>query len=162
MGSLSNTLGSPVGGGGFNRSRAFRRAWDVGPRALGRPLGGCLEVPWGAFFTSWVSVGGVPGRAKRVPGRPWRPLGDLLEASWRPTGAPKAAWSAKGGLPGAYGSLLAASWSGLGGLLEPSWIVLDASWTPKGRPKEAQEVPKWSPGGVLNGKLWNLPKLQNS
>ena len=31
---LSNTLGSPVGGGGFNRSRAFCRAWDVGSRAL--------------------------------------------------------------------------------------------------------------------------------
>ena len=35
---LSNTLGSPVGGGGFNRSRAFRRAWAVGLRALGQGM----------------------------------------------------------------------------------------------------------------------------
>ena len=62
------TLGSPVGGGGFNHSRAFRRAWDVGPGALGqgtsrnvawelglggawfgKPLGCLLELSWGAF-----------------------------------------------------------------------------------------------------------------
>ena len=119
--------------------------------ASGRSLGGVLGVLFDVLGVSW-----------RGPGRPrWGP-GEALEASWRPLGAPKAAWSAKGGLPGAYGSLLAASWSGLGGLLEPSWIVLDASWAPKGRPKDAHEVPKWSPGGVLNGKLWDLPKPQNS
>ena len=32
---ISNTLGSPFGGGGFNRSRAFRRALGVGLGALG-------------------------------------------------------------------------------------------------------------------------------
>ena len=35
-----------------------------------------------------------------------RGLGGLLEASWRPLGAPKASWSAKGGLPGANTAIL--------------------------------------------------------
>ena len=95
---------------------------------------------WAAFFTSWVSLGGDPGRAKRVREKPWRPLGGLLETSWRPLGAPRAAWSAKGGLPGAYGSLLAASWSGLGGLLEPSWDVLEVSWAPKGSQRRPERL----------------------
>ena len=117
------------------------------------PLG--LEASWGALFdvlgVSWRG----PGVAQRIPG-------EALEASWRLLGAPKAAWSAKGGHPGVHGALLEASWDGLGGLLELSWTISEASWTPKGCPKQAQEVPKWSPGGVLNGKLWNLPKPQNS
>ena len=69
--------------------------------------------------------------------------------------------SVERGLPGAYGALLEASEDPAGGLLEFSWAVLEASWTPKGRPKEAREVPKWSPGGVLNGRWLNLPKPRN-
>ena len=89
-------------------------------------------------------------------------FGSVLEVFWWPLGVPNAAWSAKEGFPGAYGALLEASWCALGSLLELSWTISEASWTLKGRPKEAQEVPKWSPGGVLNEKLGNSPKLQNS
>ena len=98
---LFNTLGSPVGGGGFNRSRAFRRAWDIGPRALGQ--GTSRNVSWElGSRAAWFD----------------RPLGCLLELSWGPflsvVGSPGEALEvSQGGLEGSRG--------GLGGLLEASW-----------------------------------------
>jgi hypothetical protein len=157
----------------FNRSRAFRRAWDIGPRALGqgtsrnvswelgsgaawfdKPLGCLLELSWGHFErpgVSWGGPGGVLGRPGGGPGRLWRPLGGLLELL-----------KVLGRLRGCFQGLMGRSWEALGALVEASWSVLEASWTPKGRPEEAQKGPKWSPGGMLNRKLWILPKPQNS
>ena len=62
---LSNTLGSPVGGGGFNRSRAFRRAWDIGPRALSQATSRNASWELGSG-TAWFD----------------KPLGCLLELFW--------------------------------------------------------------------------------
>ena len=78
--------------------RAFRRAWDLGSRALGEgtcgtmawdlvsrvawmqwPHGGLLEVSWGSFLASWGSPRAALGRSRAVLGRPCRRLGGLLE-----------------------------------------------------------------------------------
>ena len=51
--------------GGFNRSRAFRRAWDLGWLSWG-PLGRVLEEAWGfqespraALEATWRRLGGL-------------------------------------------------------------------------------------------------------
>ena len=88
-----NTLGSPVGGGGFNRSRAFRRAWECwakgswgcGTKGSWEASGRSLGMSWGCFLTSWGSLGEGPGGPDEVPGRPRRALGGLLELL-RPAG----------------------------------------------------------------------------
>ena len=79
---LSNTLGSPVGGGGFNRF-----AHSAGPGTLDRgPLakepsarirdqhGGNIASKWLQHQSTMVPIWLLNG--------PWRPPGGLLEASW--------------------------------------------------------------------------------
>ena len=62
-------------------------------------------------------------------------LGGLLEASWRPLGAPKASLSAKEGIPGANAALLG-----------PKKVVLTASWPLQGHFQERFQ-PTWRPKG---------------
>ena len=76
--------------GGFNRSRAFRRAWDVGPSGLGSVLGTLV----GVLGTSWRGPGrprGVLGGLSellRPPGRLRDGFQGSVGRSWRPLGAP--------------------------------------------------------------------------
>ena len=71
----------------FNRSRAFRRAWGVGLRALGEGAFGEKGVTsmtatslqhCSKMALKWSQHGCQMGPGG-VPGRPWRPLGGLLE-----------------------------------------------------------------------------------
>ena len=55
-----------------------RALGDVGPKALGRPLGGLLEVSWRSFLTSW----GLLERSREAQMGSRGGLGGLLEASW--------------------------------------------------------------------------------
>ena len=91
-----------------------------------------------------------------LPNGAWRPLGGLLEVSWRSLGALKKAWLAKGGLPDAYEKLLEASWGALGAkksslerlLAAPREIprqvsaILGAKRLPKGSPRGSKIEPK--------------------
>ena len=143
----------------FNRSRAFRRGWECWAKgswgcwakALGRPLGGLLDMSWGSFLTSWGSLGGADG----VPGRRWRPL-------WRPLGAPKPGWSAKAGAsrgecgtPGAEKSSLDYVLAAPRPIPREVSAILEAEKLPKGRPRG----PKIESKGRLKLKMRILLKV---
>ena len=109
-----------------DRSRAFRRAWDLGSRALGEgPFsqeasqnGFKIASKW---LGSWRHLGASLEPSWSILGC-WDPLGRLLEGSWRPLGAKKSS-------------------------CEPPRAVLRR---PKGLVSailEAKRLPKWSPGG---------------
>ncbi len=62
-------------------------------------------ISWSSPHTNFWRPGGLledPGEVLRGPGRPWKPLGRLLESSWRPLGELKDAWLDKDGLPGRF------------------------------------------------------------
>ena len=110
--------------------RAFRRAWNLGSRALGEgtcgpyiagsldakvsrgSLGGVLGLLFGVLGVSWSRPGEVP-----------RGLGEASEASWWSFAALEHDWSSTGVLPGAYGGL----WGGFGS----RWVL---KWLPFGGP----------------------------
>ena len=153
----------PEVGGRFNCSRAFRRAWDLGWRALGeRAFSEERFQTW--FQNSFESALKLHQNVCQMG------PGGVLEASWRALGALKKAWSAQVGLPGACGSLLERSWNALGGLwgrkkvfLNGSWPIQDGfqesfqpSWGPKGSQNGGQVGPKSSPKGDSSWKWRNL------
>ena len=108
-------------------------------------LGPWSEGPWRrslqrGFVTNMVATSlrhGSQMVPTWLPNGPWRLLGGLLEASWRPLGALKKAWSAKGVLPVAYGALLDASWSALGAEQSSLERLLAA---PRGIPRQVSAI----------------------
>ena len=127
-----------------DRSRAFRRAWGVGLRALGE--GAFSEETWPTWWQhrfemvpKWFQ-NGTNMAAKLALEASWRPLGGLLELLKR-LGRPRGGFQ---GLMGRY-------WKPLGAPLEPSWSSLGRCRRSFGRQKGAQRRPRASPNGAQKG-----------
>ena len=130
----------------FNRSRAFRRAWDLGWGALGE--GAFSKQRFQTLFpTSFATSLKLYQNVCQIG------PGGVLEASWRALGALTKAWSAQVGLPGASGSLLERSWNALGGLWGRKDVIERLLAGPRRIPREfsailgAEGLPKWRPSG---------------
>ena len=133
-------------------SRAFRRAWDVGPRALegtsrnvawelgsgaawfDRPLGCLLGLSVGPFCASWALL----ERLRTC-------TSDACSVRKR---------CASGGLWVAIGGVLKRSWGPLGALLDSFKGLLGANRLPE----EAQKAPKSGPRGDSSSKRDFLKK----
>ena len=118
----------------FNRSRAFRRAWDFGSRALGEGAFSEETRPrwWQRRFEmapKWLQ-NGANMAAK------W-----ALEASWRPLGALK---KTPGRQRGGFQGLLGRSWTPLSTLSGPPKVVLNGSW-PLQEEFQDRFQPSWGP-----------------
>ena len=155
----------------FNRSRAFRRAWGVGLRALGQgtPTNmawdlGCRALGEGAFSENMVatSLRNCPKMAPKLLQNSSQMAPKLaLEASWRALGGLLELLKRLGRPRGDFQGLMGRSWKPLGSLLGPKKEVLNGSWPlqeefqerfqpswgPKGSRKGGQEGPKSSPKG---------------
>ena len=147
----SNTLGSPVGGGGFNRF-----AHSAGP-------GPWVEGPWRRSLqrgkVNNMVATSLQNGSKIVP--KWHQhgcqmgSGSPLEASWRSLGALKRLGRRRGGFQG----LMGRAWTPLGTLLGPKKVVLNGSWPLQ---EEFQErfQPSWGPKGSQKGAK-RVPKTRS-
>ena len=120
----SQTACAPEALGRIQSLRAFRRAWDVGLRALGQ--GTSRNMAWGSCIEAVFWEGRREGGGSL--GAPWAALGGVLEASW-----------SLGRLRGRFQRPMGRSWRPLGALLEGFRAEKKYSWTALGRSKRSSK-----------------------